>query len=47
VPGDIIVAVEGRSVSAAQLTARLDEKKPGDTVKLVDARRQKVESARR
>ena len=35
VPGDIIVAVDGKAVdTVARLVARLDEKKPGDAVKL-------------
>jgi S1-C subfamily serine protease len=35
VPGDIIVAVDGREVdTVAKLVARLDEKKPGEVVKL-------------
>jgi S1-C subfamily serine protease len=35
VPGDIIVAIDGRAVDTpAKLVARLDEKRPGDAVKL-------------
>ena len=35
VPGDIILAVDGKPVdTVSKLVARLDEKKPGDTVKL-------------
>ena len=35
IPGDVILAIDGKQVdNAAQLTARLDDHKPGDVVKL-------------
>jgi S1-C subfamily serine protease len=47
VPGDIILAVDGREVdTVAKLVARLDEKKAGETVKLTLLREgQKTEVA--